>query len=71
MRLTYERLPALTEGQLDELVQAVEKRRSKTKSLRVLEGALGASKYGFCASEQVVKNGHSRGGFSTKREDGA
>jgi len=31
----------LTEGQFDELVRTVEKRRSKTKALRVLEGCLG------------------------------
>lgn len=54
-------VPSLTEGQLDELVQAVEKRRSKTKALRVLEGAWGAPKCAHCASDQVVKNGRSRG----------
>ncbi len=54
-------VPSLTEGQLDELVQAVEKRRSKTKALRVLETAWGAPKCGHCASGEVVKNGHSRG----------
>lgn len=54
-------MPSLTEAQLDELVLAVEKRRSKTKALRVLEGAWGAPKCGHCASGKVVKNGHSRG----------
>jgi transposase-like protein len=54
-------VPSLTEVQLDDLVLAVELRRSKTKSLRILEGAWGAPKCGHCASEQVVKNGHSRG----------
>lgn len=54
-------VPSLTEGQLDELVQAVEKRRAKTKALRVLETAWGARKCAHCASDQVVKNGHSRG----------
>lgn len=54
-------MPSLTEAQLDELVLAVEKRRSKTKALRVLEGAWGAPKCAHCTSDQVVKNGHSRG----------
>lgn len=54
-------VPSLTEGQLDELAQAVEKHRSKTKALHVLETAGGAPKSGHCDSEQVVKNGHSRG----------
>jgi transposase-like protein len=54
-------VPSLTEGQLDELVQAVETRRSKTKALRVLEGAWGTPKCAHCASDRVVKNGHSRG----------
>jgi len=54
-------MPSLTEAQLDELVLAVEKRQSKTKALRVLEGAWGAPKCGHCASGKVVKNGHSRG----------
>lgn len=40
---------------------AVEKRQSKTKALRVLEGAWGAPKCGHCASGKVVKNGHSWG----------
>ena len=31
----------LTEGQFDELVRTVEKRRSKTKALRGLEGSWG------------------------------
>lgn len=42
-------------------MQAVEKRRPKTKALRVLETAWGAPKCGHCASCEVVKNGHSRG----------
>lgn len=54
-------VPSLTEGQLDELVQAVEQRGSKTKALRVLEGACGTPKCAHCASDRVVKNGHSRG----------
>jgi transposase-like protein len=54
-------MPSLTEAQLDELVLAFEKRRSKIKALRVLEGAWGAPKCGRCASGAVVKNGHSRG----------
>ncbi len=55
------RVPRLTEAQLDELVLAVERRRSRTKALRVLEGAWGAPKCAHCASDRVVKNGHSRG----------
>ena len=54
-------VPSLTEGQLDELVQAVEKRRAKTKALHVLETAWGVPKCAHCASDQVVKNGHNRG----------
>jgi transposase-like protein len=48
-------VPSLTEGQLDE------KRCSKTKELRVLETAWGVPKCGHSDSEQVVKNGQSRG----------
>lgn len=46
-------VPALTEGQLDELVQAVETRRPKTKSLRVLEGAWGAPRCGQSTASPV------------------
>jgi len=49
-------MPSLTEAQLDELVLAVEKRRSKTKALRVLEGAWGAATCAHCTSDQLVKN---------------
>ena len=54
-------VPSLTESQLDALVQTVEKRRAKTKALRILETAWGTPKCAHCASERVVKNGHSRG----------
>ena len=49
-------MPSLTEAQLDELPLAVEKRRSKTKALRVLEGAWGAATCAHCTSDQLVKN---------------
>lgn len=54
-------VPSLTEGQLNELVQAVERRWSKTKALRVLETAWVVPRCAYCDSERVVKNGHSRG----------
>ncbi len=54
-------VPSLTEGQLDQLVLSVERRRSKTKALRDLENAWGAPMCAHCASDRVVRNGHSRG----------
>lgn len=54
-------VPMMTEAQLDELVLAVDGRRSRTKALRVLETAWGAPQCAHCASELVFKNGHSRG----------
>ena len=54
-------VPSLMEAQLDERVLAVEKRRSETKALRVLETAWGAPNCGHCASGEVVRNGRSRG----------
>lgn len=49
----------LTEAQLDQLVEAVEQRRVRTKALRILETARDASKCLHCGSPAVVKNGHS------------
>ena len=54
-------VPLMSEVQLDELVLAVEKRRSRTKAIRVLETARAIPQCGHCASELVVKNGHNRG----------
>ncbi|GAC1530098.1 MAG: hypothetical protein NVS2B4_08800 [Ramlibacter sp.] len=60
-KAVMESVASLTETQLDQLVQAVEQRRGRTKALRVLETARDASTCLHCGSATVVKNGHSCG----------
>lgn len=56
-----ERVASMTEAQLDQLVAAVERRRVRTKALRILETARDASTCLHCGGATVVKNGHSCG----------
>jgi transposase-like protein len=60
-KAVLESVASLTEAQLDQLVEAVEQRRVRTKALRILETARDASRCLHCGSTTVVKNGHSCG----------
>lgn len=51
----------VTEAQLDEFATAVEQRRARTKTLRVLETARDLRRCIHCNSPVLVKNDHSQG----------
>ena len=51
----------LNERELDELVNAVQKRQSATKALRLVESARGPLSCPSCRTERVVRNGRARG----------